>query len=41
MGNCIDAVGMAPLLDRRRLLSHANAPAYGMFTYCAAAWLQP
>ena len=39
VGNCIDAVGMAPLLDRTRLLSHTNAPIYGMVTYCAATWL--
>ena len=39
LGNCVDAVGMAPLLNLARLHGYANWPVLGMFCYCAATWL--
>ena len=39
LGNCIDAVGMAPLLNLAKLFSYANWPVLGMLCYCAATWL--
>lgn len=39
IGNCIDAVGMLPLLDCGAPLSGANLPVYGILTYMSATWL--
>lgn len=37
-GNCVDAIGMSPMLDRSTLLQHANLPVFGINTYMIATW---
>lgn len=37
-GNCVDAVGMASLFNRKEPFSWANLPVWGMWTYCTATW---
>ena len=38
-GNCIDAIGMAPMFDMNGpFLSHGNLPVLGIFSYCLATW---
>ena len=38
LGNCIDAIGVVSLFDRRRLFQHSNWPVWGTWTYCMATW---
>lgn len=37
-GNCVDAIGMSPMLDRTKLLQHGNLPVFGINTYMIATW---
>ena len=37
-GNCVDAVGMAPLFNRARPCSGANLPVFGIWGYMTATW---
>ena len=38
LGNCVDAIGVVSLFDRRRLFQHSNWPVWGTWTYCMATW---